>query len=332
MVKVCKKNCVLFFLISCVFSSSKIHTTEISRTSLSSTSLQYPLLITAILKKDPGLYTKEMGRLLNGPVIDFIRAVYFIAGSGDTIFRLMARVQSHRDFFYNELKNLHNFLFPKEFIFLENISLGGIKMTKPGYLEETDIGKAILSQNIEAILNESDKLQEGSAIELFQVLHARTRANESYITFIKRNLSSGQLMVVWDQVLFTAEIKRYIGEDRISLFATNSTDDISLYIKAKIYADFLAENEKKMEVPGWEFFGIFSAFYGVSLISDEYLSLIAHLHPEKITWGHASDMPLLILAGMLEWVVYSGIGSFIIQKCRKAFTKKKSPANALDGT
>lgn len=319
-----KKNCVLFFLICCVLSSPKLYAAATVPSLFSDTSLQYPLLIIAILKSDPELYSKEMSRLLYGPATDFIRAVYFITSSGDTIFHLMAKVQFHHDFFYSEIKNLHNLLFPKEFIFMENISLGGIKMPKPDDLEKTAIGRAILRQDIPAILNESDKLHKGPAIELFQILHAKIRTNDSYSAFIKKNLSLGQLMAVWDQVLLTTEIKKYIGESRFSLFTENNINDISLYAKA--HAVLIAENNRETRIPGLEFFGIFSAFYGISLISEEYPSLIASLHPETITWERATDMPLLILTGMLEWVVYSSIGAFVIQKCRQAFIKKKSKA------
>lgn len=310
-----------------IFSSPKLYAAAIFNTPFSEAPLQYPFLITAILKSDSALYSREMARLLDGPAIDFIRAVYFITDSGDTIFNLMAKAKPHHDFFYSELKNLHHFLFPKEFIFLENISLGGIKMPKPDYLEITAIGKAVLKQDMPAILNESNKLQEGSTIQLFQILHGRTRANDSYISFVKRNLSTSQLMVVWDQALFTAEIKKYIGENRLSLFSANHLNEI-LSLHAKTHAAFMAKKNKETKDPiGWEFFGIFSAFYGISLVSEVYPSLIVSLHPEKIHWEQASEAPFLILAGIIEWGVYSGIGNIVIQKCRQVFAKKKSKAS-----
>ena len=114
-----------------------------------------PPLISAILKEDKELYSKEMSRLLNQPMAEFKEAVSFKTERGDTIFHLMAGVKSHQEFFAKEMRTL-SFLVDlgsrlkgsKEE--KKNLSLGGVNIEIP-FLEDTELGQAIDKQDASAV-------------------------------------------------------------------------------------------------------------------------------------------------------------------------------------
>ena len=151
-----------------------------------------PPLISAILKEDKELYSKEMSRLLNQPMAEFKEAVSFKTKKGDTIFHLMAGVKSHQEFFAQEMRTL-SFLADFRPILSgskkKNLSLGGVNIEIP-YLEDTELGKAIDKQDASAVISIAKQLEEMPAIKQFQYIHIKMKEDRwfKHFTFSKEGI------------------------------------------------------------------------------------------------------------------------------------------------
>ncbi|MDE0092626.1 MAG: hypothetical protein OXN83_05030 [Oligoflexia bacterium] len=160
---------------------------------------QTPPLISAVLKEDPELYSKEMENLLYGSIKQFIKTIQFKTKEGDTIFYLMAKVQSHREFFIRELKNLISAFSPAK-SGGKLLSLGDIKIPIL-FLETTDLGQAIEQRDISSALLIANKLDSTFAIVWFQNLHARTQKGQSLKNFVFNHLQVDQIMYLRGKIL-----------------------------------------------------------------------------------------------------------------------------------
>lgn len=156
-----------------------------------------PVLFSALQKEDFDLYSKEMKRLLYGPITQFIETIQFKTKEGDTIFHLMAGVSHHQLFFAREMQNL-SFAFtpgklPGELAVDGLTFIGGVGISIP-HLEDIDLGKAIQNMNPSQILLIANRLDESSAIEWFQNLHAKTRNGQSLKNFAFKNLDINHIL------------------------------------------------------------------------------------------------------------------------------------------
>ena len=162
-----------------------------------------PKLISAILKEDIELYSKQMSRLLNQPMAEFKEVVSFKTEQGDTIFHLMAGVKSHQEFFAKELRAL-TFLADlgsrlkgsKEE--KKNLSLGGVNIEIP-YLEDTELGQAIYNQDVSTVVSIANQLGQMPAIKLFQYSHAKTKEERSLKNLAFSKMNMNDLLYLRDQ-------------------------------------------------------------------------------------------------------------------------------------
>ena len=138
---------------------------------------QLPALFSAILNEDVKLYSKEMEKLLNKPMKDFVKVIQFKTKEGDTIFHLMAGVRSRQAFFAKEMGSLIDVFYPGSF----DSSLGNVKISIP-YVEDTELFPFIEKLDLSAILQYLNRLgKEGTAIEWIQNIQARSEDNSQSV-------------------------------------------------------------------------------------------------------------------------------------------------------
>ena len=188
---------------------------------------QIQALFSAILNEDVELYSKEMEKLLNGSIKDFIKVIHETK-NGDSIFHLMAGVKSNQDFFAKEIQNLINAMSPTQLVKSGgDLSLGQVKIDIP-LLEDTKLGKAIMRQDVSAIVSIVNDLDKTVATEALSFFHARSRYGSSMKDFLFDSLSMSQLLELRDQGL-EEKVAKYTPNPFYLLSLKNKEGDSIIY-------------------------------------------------------------------------------------------------------
>ena len=151
-----------------------------------------PPVISAVLSENKELYIQEMNKLLKKPVTEFFENIFYTTNQGNTIFHFMAGVQSHQEFFTNEMQVLSYSVIPKK----GTISLADSKIVIPNSkdIAQAQLFQQIKSEDFKGILSSLSILKSSPAIEWFQFLYATAVNNKSVKDilqdlYIKRNVS-----------------------------------------------------------------------------------------------------------------------------------------------
>ena len=140
-----------------------------------------PPLFVAIGNADIEPYKKEMKKLLEGSMKDFIKVIEFETKEGNTIFHLMAGVRvgnpnsTHQSFFAKEMIKLSNIFHPGKI--MGHTSLGDVEISIP-FISNTKLIDSIEKLDISALLLTLDQLEKGSTIEWIQNMHARWKVGK----------------------------------------------------------------------------------------------------------------------------------------------------------
>ena len=155
-----------------------------------------PALISALLKEDVELYSQEMKHLLYGPMKQFIKTIQFKTKGGNTIFHLMAGVQSHREFFAEEMQKLIGILVQEKSGGRTDLVIGGITIYIP-YLEDTELGQSIKNKDVKTVLSIIARLKQASTIEWLTNFPMRTREGQLFKDFVSQHLERDQILYLW---------------------------------------------------------------------------------------------------------------------------------------
>ncbi len=153
-----------------------------------------PPLYEAVKKSDYDNYSKEMERLLNGPVEDFITALAFVNGKGDSILHLIIEAQKNQKQFAQELASLLLLMTGQKFsLYLASFQLGGRWINIPK-MEETALGQAILFKKKEEIKKLVHNLLKGPTIDIIRNFYSSSfimkKNRKTVLEYISKNYLS----------------------------------------------------------------------------------------------------------------------------------------------
>ena len=225
-----------------------------------------PALFSAIIKEDKEFYSKEMRKLLEGPVAKFVENVFYTTSSGDNIFHLMAGAQSHQEFFTNEMQVLSYSAVPKG-TDIKYISLGGIQIPV-SKLEHTVNGlnfKKALNNNLDIVKTLSVFKTSSQAKRWFGFLYSDIKKDQSVKDYIhklykKNKVSSIKKIFEQAVTIETLELRKGLTDldlyfrfthygSEVSPVTKNkqklSPKDIAYKVKNKFAYSFLSGYAKK---------------------------------------------------------------------------------------
>ena len=159
-----------------------------------------PSLFSAILTEDVELYSQEIQRLLYGSMKQFIKTIQFRTKEGNTVFHLMAGVQSHRDFFAEEMQKLIDILAPEKSDGRTDLVIGKITIYIP-YVENTKLGQSVKNKDTTAFFSIITHLEQASAIEWLKNVPIRTRGGQLFKDFVFQHLEIDQMSYLWNENL-----------------------------------------------------------------------------------------------------------------------------------
>ena len=282
-----------------------------------------PVLFSAIQKEDLELYSDTMRKLLYGSMKEFSAMIQFKTSEGDTIFHLMAGIRSHhQSFFAREMQSLIDAFSQKN---LSELSLGGVTISIP-HLEDIDLGKAVKNMNTSAILTIANRLDESSAIEWFQNLHAKTRNGLSLKSFAFKSLDINQLLYLRDTGI-EQKIERYTQASSLLLTKNKkglSPKDIAYQSEnhpAYAFISDYVESQRDFTLKD----GLVVGVGGLGFIATVFLFFTSDLlWPYQLS---SAPEPEVSLYKMFSATAYGGLGATVggltTAKCYNVFRRMK---------